>query len=146
MYSVREFRVEDLDILERIYFEERLKRFFFLDQSAFGLDDFKRDVKGKKVYVLIDDGLKGNNIIGFGAVDEENGVLTDFFVLNRYRTTDAGREFLKFFEAEYPNLVVRNRVRDIFMLNFLSKYDYKNLSESCDYFKVDYMYLQKVRG
>ena len=141
MLNIRLYEDRDADILKKLYLAERRNRYFFLDQSAFSLNDFIRDMEGKKIYVIEYD----SSVIGFTAVEEENNLVTDLFVLSRYRKSNIYNLVFEFLEEIYIPVVVKAYIKDILLLNQVQPLGYKSINELDDYFEEDYFYLGKEK-
>lgn len=139
MLGIRPFIEDDLEEVEKIYLDERYNRFFFLDQSSFSINDFKKDMKDKNIYVLI---FK-NQIIGFFSIYEKDNILTDLFISSEHGKSNIYAYVLYFAEDMYGDLTIRTYVKDILLLNLIKTMGYKNTGVLKDYFKEDYIYLCK---
>lgn len=139
MLGIRPFIEDDLEEVEKIYLDERYNRFFFLDQSSFSINDFKKDMKDKNIYVLI---FK-DQIIGFFSIYEKDNILTDLFISSEHGKSNIYAYVLYFAEDMYGDLTIRTYVKDILLLNLIKTMGYKNTGVLKDYFKEDYIYLCK---
>ena len=139
MLGIRPFIEDDLEEVEKIYLDERYNRFFFLDQSSFSINDFKKDMKDKNIYVLI---FK-DQIIGFFSIYEKDNILTDLFISLEHGKSNIYAYVLYFAEDMYGDLTIRTYVKDILLLNLIKTMGYKNTGVLKDYFKEDYIYLCK---
>lgn len=79
------------DPLKRLFLACRQKTFYWLDTSAFQLDDFEIQTKGEQIFVAIE----GTQVVGFISSWLADNFIHHLYVLEGYQQKQVGSTLLK---------------------------------------------------
>lgn len=77
--------------VKKLFLESRQRTFFWLDTSAFGLNDFEEQTKGEQIFVAIEE----RKVIGFISIWLEDNFIHHLYVMENYKKKRVGSKLLE---------------------------------------------------
>ena len=138
MAYIRPLKEKDIINLEYIYLNERINRYYFMDQSSFFKTDFIKDIENLRTFVFEYNG----EIVGFCSINEDSNILEHLFIDSSLKNKLDYNEIFKLIDDLYPNLKVKCYIKDFLLLKFFKNKNYSYENKLKDYYKNEYYVLK----